>query len=397
MQTATWNAVPRALALLVVAWLTTTLPVWGQTPTSVDAEEPLVADLRLRIEDLSRSYGITPFEIGRTKVSTLPIAVVASALVPQDALEHAAAQNRLSGALGAAFSLLDRPRAGAAARREHTDDRRHCSPAASSFDWRRFNKVSSVKWQGACGTCWAFAAIAAFEGNYAIVNNLDISDGSIDLSEQDVVNCATSLNCNEGGWVENTFKHLIDSGGVTEQQSPYLARYDQCQSFDSRGFRAVNWNYLNRYGAIPAESQIKAALCEHGPISAGIFATEALMIHKRQQNESVFREPWADIAGNEMNHFVTIIGWDDGKQAWLIKNSWDRDWGDNGFAWIAWRSNNIGLWSAWVQAAPSRIASGAAVPTLVGGAFNSLSQSDKVLLTGPALQAPMLRGFFLPK
>ena len=45
-----------------------------------------------------------------------------------------------------------------------------------------------------------------------------------------------------------------------------------------------------------------------------------------------------------------IIGWDDTKQAWLMRNSWDTTWGDSGYAWIKYNSNNIGRRAAWVVA-----------------------------------------------
>ena len=53
------------------------------------------------------------------------------------------------------------------------------------------------------------------------------------------------------------------------------------------------------------------------------------------------------------NHAVTIIGWDDNFSrenflttperdgAWLVKNSWGTQWGDNGFFWISYCDRSI--------------------------------------------------------
>jgi hypothetical protein len=56
---------------------------------------------------------------------------------------------------------------------------------------------------------------------------------------------------------------------------------------------------------------------------------------------------------NNGAHIVIIVGWDDNKKAWLIKNSWGTGWGDNGFGWITYGSNKIGMGASWyLMAAP---------------------------------------------
>jgi len=58
-----------------------------------------------------------------------------------------------------------------------------------------------------------------------------------------------------------------------------------------------------------------------------------------------------------LNHGIVIVGWDDTKKAWLIKNSWGTLWGssagygsEKGYMWIAYNTNNVGIATAWVDA-----------------------------------------------
>ena len=46
------------------------------------------------------------------------------------------------------------------------------------------------------------------------------------------------------------------------------------------------------------------------------------------------------------------MGWDDKKGrsgAWKIKNTWGKNWGEDGFMWIEYGSNNVGFGAFWVR------------------------------------------------
>lgn len=51
---------------------------------------------------------------------------------------------------------------------------------------------------------------------------------------------------------------------------------------------------------------------------------------------------------NGINHAIVIVGWDDAKGAWRIKNSWSTGWGEAGYMWIKYGSNDIGYAATWV-------------------------------------------------
>jgi len=92
-----------------------------------------------------------------------------------------------------------------------------------SFDWREKGAVTSIKDQGTCGSCWAFASSASIESAYAIKNNI-----SLDLSEQQLVDCSSvgkyhSQGC-DGADIGQAFQYVMDNGLVEDQVYPYVQK-----------------------------------------------------------------------------------------------------------------------------------------------------------------------------
>jgi cathepsin L len=109
--------------------------------------------------------------------------------------------------------------------------------------------------------------------------------------------------------------------------------------------RALAWGYVNEpFDKMPSAEQLKSALIEHGPLAMPMWADHCFAVYK----SGVFNGH----NNKSLNHVVVLIGWDDDKQAWLIKNSWGKEWGEEGFAWIQYESNNVGLFAAWIQPSP---------------------------------------------
>jgi len=66
--------------------------------------------------------------------------------------------------------------------------------APDAVDWRQQGAVNGVKNQGQCGSCWAFSAVCALEGQVAI------NQGSLpDCAEQELVSCDPSSHGCSGG------------------------------------------------------------------------------------------------------------------------------------------------------------------------------------------------------
>ncbi|KAK3896376.1 hypothetical protein C8A05DRAFT_40114, partial [Staphylotrichum tortipilum] len=47
------------------------------------------------------------------------------------------------------------------------------------------------------------------------------------------------------------------------------------------------------------------------------------------------------------NHLAVVVGYDDTMQAWILKNSWGKGWGKDGFVYFAYDNANIDGWSKY--------------------------------------------------
>jgi len=213
------------------------------------------------------------------------------------------------------------------------------------YDLRKQEKSTPIRDQMTCNSCWAFSIAAAYESSYAKVNN-----EIIDISEQRILDCSNSGNCMDGGNLLMAVGAVYEDPAILarEAEDPYRNEQKECNNSHQERFGVADFGFVGEYlflGVAPSVEEIKKAIVSHGSVMSSIYSSYKFLVH---QSDGVFQDEF--LSENVPNHAINIIGWDDTKEAWLIKNSWGEKWGNNGYAWVKYNHNQIGNYSMWIDA-----------------------------------------------
>ncbi|XP_023233485.1 cathepsin L1-like [Centruroides sculpturatus] len=202
-------------------------------------------------------------------------------------------------------------------------------------DWREEGLVTEVKNQKQCGSCWAFSTTGALEGQHKKKTGRLVS-----LSEQNLIDCTLNegnYGCS-GGFYDHAFEYVKNNGGIdTERSYPYEAKEDKCR-FKRQNIGATCMGFVS---LPPGDEEIlKQAVATIGPISVGIDgSTWSFQLYK----EGIYDD---DNCSNEhIDHAVLVVGYgtENGKDYWLVKNSWGTSWGMQGYVKMARNKNQCGI------------------------------------------------------
>ncbi|XP_066370841.1 cysteine proteinase COT44-like [Miscanthus floridulus] len=189
-----------------------------------------------------------------------------------------------------------------------------------AIDWRQLGAVTDVKDQQQCGGCWAFSAVAAIEGINAIVTGNLVS-----LSEQEIIDCDTQDSGCNGGQMENAFQFVINNGGIdTEADYPFIATDGTCDVNKENDEKVAT---IDGFVEVPSNSEtaLQEAVAIQ-PVSVAIDASGRAFQH---YSSGIFNGP----CGTNLDHGVTVVGYgsENGRDYWIVKNSWNTDWGEAGY------------------------------------------------------------------
>ncbi|KAG9510021.1 Cathepsin L-like protein [Fragariocoptes setiger] len=208
----------------------------------------------------------------------------------------------------------------------------------ASVDWRTKGAVTEVKNQGDCGACWAFAATGALEAAHFLKSGKLVS-----LSEQNLMDCSWpygNRGC-DGGLMENAYKYVIYHGLDTEQSYPFIGHNGECM-FNKSSIGTTETSFIDLQHE--DELALKKAVALHGPVSVGFAVTRGLSKYEK----GVFHDE--ECEATEMNHAVLIVGYGTDPNEgdyWIVKNSWDTWWGEDGYFRVARNKKNMCHIASW--------------------------------------------------
>ncbi len=204
----------------------------------------------------------------------------------------------------------------------------------SIVDWRNkdgVNWVSPLLNQANCGSCVAFASIGTMETQMRIASKNPAYN--ISLSTENLFMCG-GASC-ETGWMPTDAADFLQKNGVVDEAcSPYtsgasgsdVACSAVCKDADKRTYKISSYSQPTSY--FKDVDAVKLAL-QTGPLVTTILVYEDFMSY----STGVYQHTTGKFLGG---HAISIVGYDDTTQSFIIRNSWGPEWGENGFGHVSY-------------------------------------------------------------
>ena len=188
------------------------------------------------------------------------------------------------------------------------------------YDYRLSKDVvSPVKDQGMCGSCWAFSSAESLEGQ------LGLNGHRINVSTQNFVDCvAQDYGCN-GGWMNDALAYAEAKGVTNDTAYPYVQNQQTCNISATPTIKPT------AYVQVPKDDEaLKRALVTMGPVSIALDATSNFQEYNA--SDYIFNDATCDPTAPD--HALLLVGYNDVERYWIVKNSWNTDWGRDGYIYI---------------------------------------------------------------
>jgi len=210
------------------------------------------------------------------------------------------------------------------------------APLPRTYDLRTTGKLTSVKDQGNCGSCWAFASYGSLESKQMPAVSKDYSEYHLILNHGfDAAKCA-------GGnfWMSTAYMARW-TGPMNETDFPYPYRAATVQN------HVQDVYFLPSRANALDNTAVKQAIMKYG----GAYIS--------YRHDDTYYNPtnacyyYSVDDDNGTNHAVLAVGWNDdydpgsfwtrpeGAGAFIVRNSWGTDWGQSGFYYMSYYDKKL--------------------------------------------------------
>jgi C1A family cysteine protease len=199
------------------------------------------------------------------------------------------------------------------------------APLPQKVDLR--SKCSPIENQGKLGSCTAKALVGALEF-------LEIKDGApfVDLSRLFIYYnervIEGTVKQDSGAFIRDGIKSLAKQGVCPEKEWPYkVASFKKKPA--AKCYTDAKKHQITSYHRLSSLDEMRTCLADGFPFVFGFTVYEAF------ESAAVAKSGVLNMPGpNEKvmgGHAVLAVGYDDTQRTFIIRNSWDTDWGMKGY------------------------------------------------------------------
>lgn len=237
----------------------------------------------------------------------------------------------------------------------------------SRTQWPNCPTIREIRDQGSCGSCWAFGAVESMSDRVCIHSG---GKQNVEVSAEDLLSCCgfeCGMGCN-GGYPSGAWQYWTESGlvsgglygsgiGCRPYTIPPCEHHvngsrpscsgeggdtppcvKKCDAGYTPSYEKDKIYGGSAYSVPSSPESIMEEIYKNGPVEGAFTVYEDFLLYK----SGVYQHHTGEAVGG---HAIKILGWgiENSTPYWLAANSWNTDWGDNGYFKILRGQDHCGI------------------------------------------------------